>query len=179
MPIPDKGAGNTQRAATARHALLLTAAMLLSACTPVLVNGPGPPVIAPKEALTLGPAPLTGGAAKFALTTVTGMPGADQIELEQALKTYAATRKVQLVDWGDAGATYRVEGYISAIGDSNRVILVYVWDVFDAEGNRIHRFTGQEPTGGGGADPWTAITLQVVDEAARQTIDALADWSRA
>jgi hypothetical protein len=54
-----------------------------------------------------------------------------------------------------------------------------VWDVYDADGNRIHRFTGQEPTGGGGADPWTAVTVEVIDDAARETIDALADWARA
>ena len=65
-----------------------------------------------------------------------------------------------------------------AIGDVNHVILVYVWDVDDAAGNRIHRFSGQEPTSGGGVDPWTAVTLKVMDDTARDTIDALADWSR-
>jgi hypothetical protein len=169
----------TSTAPFIRCPALLGLALLVSACSPVLVAPPGPPVIAPRQAVTLGPAPVKGAGAKFALTTVTGMPGADQIELEQALKKFATTRNLQLVDWGDATATYRVEGYISAIGDSNRVILVYVWDVFDAEGNRIHRFTGQEPARGGGADPWTAVTLGLVDDAARQTIDALADWSRA
>jgi hypothetical protein len=137
-------------------------------------------VIAPKEALTgLGPAPIRGPNVKFALTTVTGIPGKFQVALDESLKKFAMTRDMKLVAFGDNSATYRVEGYISAIGDSNRVILVYVWDVFDASGNRIHRFSGQEPAGDGGVDPWTAVDLKVIDNAARETIDALADWTRA
>jgi hypothetical protein len=164
----------------ARRAALASAALLLAACSyPLVPTGPGPPVLAPKAALSFGPAPIRGPAVKFAITTVTGIPGADQIELDAALKKFAATRNITLVDYGDSTATYRVQGYISAIGDVNRVLLVYVWDVYDAAGNRIHRFSGQEPTTTGGVDPWTAVALPLIDTAARETIDALADWSHA
>jgi hypothetical protein len=164
----------------ARCAALLTLALVLSACASVLIpSGPGPPVVRPREGLTLGPAPVQGTAVKFAMTTVTGIPGRFDITLQQSLKKFAATRNLTLVPFGDQTATYRVEGYISAIGDVNRVILVYVWDVFDASGNRVHRFSGQEPTEGGGVDPWTAVQPLVIDAAARDTIDALADWARA
>jgi hypothetical protein len=167
-------------AALARRAALLTLALVVSGCASVLVpNGPGPPLVRPREALSLGPAPVQGTTVKFAMTTVTGIPGRFDIALQQSLKKFAATRHLTLVPFGDQTATYRVEGYISAIGDVNRVILVYVWDVFDPSGNRVHRFSGQEPTTGGGVDPWTAVQTDVIDNAARDTIDALADWARA
>jgi hypothetical protein len=166
-------------AAIVRRAALATLALLLAACSVVPVAiGPGPPVIAPKESRSLGPAPVQGTRVTFAVTTVTGIPGKFQIALEQALQKFAATRDVALVPFGSGGATYRVEGYISAIGDVNRVILVYVWDVFDASGNRVHRFSGEEPTHSGSVDPWTAVKLETIDDAARETIDALADWAR-
>jgi hypothetical protein len=164
-------------AAIARRAALGTLALLLAACAAVPVpTGPGPPVIPPKESRSLGPAPVQ-GRVTFAVTTITGIPGKFQIALNQSLQKFATTRDVALVPYG-SGATYRVEGYISAIGDVNRVILVYVWDVFDASGNRVHRFSGEEPTHSGAVDPWTAVKLDTIDDAARETIDALADWAR-
>jgi hypothetical protein len=155
-------------------------ALLLTACSsPLLPAGPGPPVIGLRQARNLGPAPVQGPSVKFAVTTVTGIPGRLQIALEDSLQKFAATRNLAIVSYGDATATYRLEGYISAVGDVNRVLLVYVWDIFDADGSRIHRISGQEPARGGGVDPWTAVTVQLIDDAARETIDALADWARA
>jgi hypothetical protein len=163
-----------------RFAALATAALCLTACASALLpSGPGPPVIAPRQARALGPAPVQGENVKFGVTTVTGIPGMFQIALDDALRRFAATRNLSIVPYGDAGATYRLQGYISAVGDVNRVILVYVWDVFDASGNRVHRFSGQEPTGSGGIDPWTAVDVRAIDNAARETVDALADWARA
>ena len=164
----------------ARQAALATMALVLAACSTALIpSGPGPPVIAPKQARTLGPAPIQGANVRFAVATATGIPGTFQIALDQSLKKFAATRNLTIVPFGDNSATYRIVGYISAVGDVNRVILVYVWDVYDAAGNRIHRLSGEEPTGSGGVDPWTAVNREAIDSAARQTIDALADWARA
>jgi hypothetical protein len=165
-------------AGRARHAALATLALLLTACSvPLVPAGPGPPVLGIRR--DLGPAPVQGANLKVAVTTVTGIPGRLQIALEESLRKFAATRNLTIVSYGDSAATYRITGYISAVGDVNRVLLVYVWDVFDADGNRVHRFSGQEPTGGSGADPWTAVSVQLIDHAARETIDALADWARA
>ena len=165
--------------ALARRAALATLALPLAACTAVPgPSGPGPPLIAPRESRGLGAAPVQGTRVTFAMTTVTGIPGKFQIALQDSLKKFAATRDVVLVPTTDTTATYRVEGYISAIGDVNRVILVYVWDVFDASGSRIHRFSGEEPTQSGAVDPWTAVKLNMIEDAARETIDALADWAR-
>ncbi len=172
-----------QRPPLARLRLVAVAALgvALAGCVAMQQPklGPGPPVIAPTKVLTLGAAPVKGADVTFAVSTVTSIPGEFAIALDESLKRYAATRKVNIVSQDSPSATYRVSGYISAIGDTNRVMLVYVWDVFDGNGNRLHRFSGQEPAGMGGADPWTAVTTKVIDDAARQTVDALADWVRA
>jgi len=155
---------------------VLGLALALGAC---MAERPelGPPVIAPTKLKTLRPAPIKAPEASFAFAPVENVPGEFAYAMEDALKAYAPTRSLTLVEDG-GGATYRVKGYLSAIGDTHRVLLVYVWDVFDAAGNRVHRISGQEPASGGGADPWSAVEGPMIDVAARETIDALADWVR-
>jgi hypothetical protein len=162
-----------------RSAALIVLALVLAACAAAQPRlGPGPPVIAPKGALSLGPAPVKGQAVSFAVSTVTAIPGTFAFILQDELKAFAASRNLVVITDDDPTATYQVKGYISAIGDANRVMLVYVWDVFDASGNRLHRFSGQEPAGKGSVDPWTAVTKEVIRDAARETVDALAEWIR-
>ena len=163
-----------------RLAAILTLGLALAACAtsyrPQL--GPGPPVIRPTEISTLGVAPIKGPDVTVAFATASSIPGEFDYALQDALVQFAEDRDLTIVDVDDPKATYRMLGYVSAIGDVNRVQLVYTWDVFDPNGTRIHRFTGQEPAGSGGADPWTAVTVGVIEDAARETIDAVADWLR-
>ena len=51
--------------------------------------------------------------------------------------------------------------------------------MFDNAGNRLHRVSGQEAGPGRGADPWSGVDSEMIDTAAQQAIDALADWVRA
>jgi hypothetical protein len=98
--------------------------------------------------------------------------------MEDKVKEQAASRRLTLVAEDDPTVTYVVKGYLSAVGDANGALMVYVWDVFDTSGTRLHRVSGQEPAPGSGADPWAGVTVSVIDTAARETIDALADWTR-
>ncbi|MEJ0097449.1 MAG: hypothetical protein WDM84_05300 [Bauldia sp.] len=141
--------------------------------------GPGPPsMLTPKTARTLGPAPIRGGAVRFAFATITGVPGDARFNLEDDLKKYAATRELAIVPEGDPTATYQVKGYLSAVGDSTGTLLVYVWDVSDLQGVPLYRISGQETAAGSEADPWVGVGSSQIDEAARETIDKLADWVR-
>ena len=160
-----------------RCAVILALAVAVGAC---MAERPplGPPVIAPTKLKTLGPAPIKGTAARFAFAKVTGLPGELAYALEDSLNSAAATLNMTLVAEDDPTATYWVKGYLSAIGDANGILMVYVFDVFDANGVRLRRISGQEPAGGGGADPWSGVDAQMIDTAARETIDALADWVR-
>jgi hypothetical protein len=162
-----------------RAAVLAVAALAVAACVPISAPefGPGPPpMLTPKKAKTLGPAPLTGPTARFAFAPVTGVPGEMRFELQADLKTLAATRNLLIVPDGDPTATYRVKGYLSAVGDATGTLLVYVWDVTDLNGTPLYRISGQQAAPGSATDPWMGIKSQQVEDAARQTIDKLADW---
>ncbi len=158
----------------------LVAGVGATACTgvPVPKMGPGPPNVGVRSAIKLGPAPIKGDDAKFAFVEIAGAPARHIIDFNRALESEAESRNLNIVPVGDPSATYLVKGYLSAIGDRSGTFLVFVWDVTDTNGTRLHRVTGKEPGGGSGTDPWLGIDGEPVRLAARQTIDDLAAWSR-
>lgn len=159
--------------------ILLFAGGLVAACNSVDRSGLGPPAIGLSEARNLGAAPVRGAEnARFAFITLTGVPGQARFDLEKALKKYAATRNLTISVEDDATATYRIRGYLSAVGDENGTLLVYTWDVYDATGVALHRIAGQQTAPGSSGDPWAGIETTQLDDAARETIDKLADWIR-
>ena len=160
-------------------ATLAFAAILLSACVPAERPQLGPPTLGLGEARGLGAAPVRGAAAvRFAFATVTGIPGQMRFDMEKALQKYAATRRLTVEIADNPTATYRIKGYLSAVGDQNGTLLVYTWDVFDTAGRPLHRIAGQQTAKGSSTDPWAGITTEEIDAAARETIDKLADWIR-
>ena len=157
---------------------LLAAALGLGACNvvPMPKMGEGPPAVGVKSAIRLGPAPIKGADAKFAFADVTGAPATHAIAFERAIAEEANLRKLNIVPKGDPTATYLVKGYLSAIGDSGGTLLVYVWDVTDTSGRRLHRVSGQEPAGGSSTDPWSGVNTEAVTNAASRTVDDLVAW---
>ena len=114
----------------------------------------------------------------ISIAPVTGTPGGMRYALEDDLKKYAATRNFTVVPSDDPGVIYRLKGRVSAVGDSSGGLLVYVWDVMDASGRRVHRIAGQQVAAAAVADPWAGVSVTNIDDAARETIDGLADWVR-
>ncbi len=166
--------------ARARLLLLpLFAAVFLAACSAADRPSLGPPAFGLSEARALGTAPVRGAEnVRFAFITLTGIPGQARFDLEKALKKYAATRNLNIVVGDDPTATYRIKGYLSAVGDENGTLLVYTWDVYDTGGRPLHRIAGQQTAKGAAGDPWAGIEITQLDDAARETIDKLADWIR-
>ena len=157
-------------------ALCLLAAGCSSIPTPSL--GPGPPGFRPSQIGSLSAAPVRGEAAVFAFQPVSGAPAEMVFALEDLIVEEAAARKINLTDPADPAATYHVQGYVTALGDTHSGTMSYVWDVFDAGGVRIHRFSGEETVEGSGADPWSGVKQSDMASAARKTVDAMAEWIR-
>jgi hypothetical protein len=160
-------------------AALALALVALAACNQATRPQLGPPAMRVAEVKTLGAAPVKGAEnVRFAFITLTGIPAEMRFDLEAALKKYAATRNLTVAVADDPAATYRVKGYLSAIGDQNGTLLVYTWDVFDTAGTPLHRIAGQQTAKGSSTDPWAGIQQAQIEDAARETIDKLADWVR-
>lgn len=160
-------------------AAALVTAVALAACVPVEAPrlGTGPPVITPKQTKTLGSAQTAEAITTFALEPLANAPAEQRFAFEDKLKQLAPSRDMKITVGDDATATYRLKGYLSAVGDYSSTLIIYVLDVFDRTGARVHRISGQLTADGSSADPWAAIKeTGRVEEAAQEVIDQLGNW---
>jgi hypothetical protein len=56
----------------------------------------------------------------------------------------------------EAPAAYRVRSYLSAQIHGNRTVIAWVWDVYDRDGQRALRLSGEEAGTKSGRDAWSA-----------------------
>ena len=163
-----------------RLAAFCVLAAVIAACSPV--EGPrlgsGPPVLSPKSLGTLGKPAPTSDVVTFALDPITNAPGDMIYAFEDALKAKAPTRQLKFVAANESTADYRLKAYLSAVGDYSGGLVLYVVDVFDNNGTRLHRISGQINAGGTLSDTWEVFTgTDVVVKAAQEVIDALGNWA--
>lgn len=105
-----------------------------------------------------------------------GAPQSKASSLTRSLNSSAQTNGLAILPATRAGAKYRVKGYFSALNDGNGTLLVYVWDVVDGSGKRLHRINGRERTGTTKTDPWQAITDAEIERVAQDTTARLKTW---
>lgn len=173
----------------ALSAALAAALLALPACTatqdtlePVALVGT-PPVqagfpLAASPALSPAPQaqpaiPLTDARIRFA--PMVGAPQGASAPLASQLASSAGARGITLVDAGTTDALV-MKGYFSAIAEPGETIVIYVWDVMDAGGNRVHRIQGQAKSPGGSADGWSSVRPATMEAIADQTVEQLAAW---
>jgi hypothetical protein len=96
--------------------------------------------------------------------------------LTRRLSQRAAQRGIGLTVSGDPAATHLMKGYFSAVTDGNETTVIYVWDVLDPAGNRLHRIQGQEVLTGATAEGWQGVPAQTMEAVGDKTIDQLAAW---
>ncbi|TGQ33290.1 MULTISPECIES: hypothetical protein [unclassified Mesorhizobium] len=97
--------------------------------------------------------------------------------LTAELQTRAKQRGITLAGSADKTATHVLKGYFSAISEGKDTTVIYVWDVYDPAGNRLHRINGQQkaPSVNGG-EGWTAVSPATMQAIADQTVDQFAAW---
>ena len=97
--------------------------------------------------------------------------------LTAELQTRAKQRGITLAGSQDQTATHVLKGYFSAISEGKDTTVIYVWDVYDPAGNRLHRINGQQKAPSvNGADSWKAVAPATMQAIADQTIDQFAAW---
>lgn len=102
--------------------------------------------------------------------------------LTAELQTRARQRGITLAGSTDQTATHVLKGYFSAISEGKDTTVIYVWDVYDPAGNRLHRINGQQKSASvnsgnsGGGDSWKGVSPATMQAIADQTIDQFAAW---
>lgn len=115
------------------------------------------------------------GNARIQFAPVVGAPGEASAPLAARLSSRAGERGVALAGAGESGATHILKGYFSAISDNGQTTVIYVWDVVDPAGNRVHRIQGQARSATRG-DGWDAVEPSTMESIADQTVDQLIVW---
>jgi hypothetical protein len=102
--------------------------------------------------------------ATVAFESIDGPPRGVFEKLVQDLNTEAQERRVAVVSREGASA-YRVRGYLGAAGSAKQNTVSWIWDVYDADKQRVMRIAGEEKLSGKNKDAW-----QGVDDAATRRI---------
>ncbi len=180
--------------------LAIALAAALSACTsaqdalePAALVGSSPAAPrGPASALSLGssamagesaqPSPTTGATAAIATNAriqfapVVGAPVSVTTPLSGRLAATAGARGLSLVGSGDASTTHVMKGYFSAISEGGETTIIYVWDVTDPAGTRVHRIQGQTKAPSSGREGWDNVPSATMEAIADETITRLAAW---
>ncbi|MDX8502357.1 hypothetical protein RFM99_28630 [Mesorhizobium sp. VK4C] len=97
--------------------------------------------------------------------------------LTAELQARARQRGVTLVGSTDQTATHVLKGYFSTMSEGKDTTVIYVWDVYDPSGNRLHRINGQQKApSAGSSEGWPAVAPATMQAIADQTIDQFTAW---
>ncbi|TWG61089.1 MULTISPECIES: hypothetical protein [unclassified Aminobacter] len=170
--------------------IVICAAALLSACTsskdvlePSALLGTGggsaesPAQFPINDQTQQQAAPQTAAVASNARIQIEPIIGATEAAsrpLASRLSSQASTRGLKLVS--DSSATHILKGYFSAITENGETTVIYVWDVVDPSGTRVHRIQGKSKNVAQGGEGWASVQVPTMEAIADQTLDELAAW---
>ncbi|MCG5479624.1 hypothetical protein [Sinorhizobium alkalisoli] len=134
---------------------------------------------APAESQHAAASPTAGSSAgSIRFLPIIGAPVQAVTPLSRQLGASARAEGLAIKSSGDATSDHILKGYFSALQDGGKTTVVYVWDVLDGSGNRLHRIQGQDTVAGSAAEPWSAVPPETMQAIAERTISAYLEWRR-
>jgi hypothetical protein len=130
-----------------------------------------------KPANNLYSAADTKGTIRF--LPIIGAPVQAVTPLSKELGNAARSNGLKIKGSSDQTAEHVLKGYLSAFSDGKNVTVIYVWDVLDNAGARLHRIQGQESVPGRSSDAWSAVPPELMQEIGTSTIAEYMKWRQA
>ncbi len=141
----------------------------------------------PAATTPTGTAPATGAPAapqrsaglkpgKLHIAPIVGAPVNVVTPLTHRINDDAKAKGIELAGNNDPSAAYVMKGYFSVLSEDNQTTVLYVWDVLDASGNRLHRIQGQEKVPGAAADSWSVVPASAMQAIADRTMQEYSTW---
>lgn len=127
------------------------------------------------SSLTQAPQAAVSTSESIQFAPVIGAPANVLPALSSRLEARARQAGIPIIK-SASGASIMMKGYFSAIADDGKTTVIYVWDVLDPSGNRLHRIQGQQAAPGGNGDGWSSVTPATMEAVADSTINQLATW---
>ncbi len=110
---------------------------------------------------------------------IIGAPVQAVTPLSRQLGAEARSHGFSIKSSNDSSSAYILKGYLSAFSDSGKVTVVYVWDVLDGGGARLHRIQGEESVPSEAQDPWAGVPASTMQQIASKTIAEFSSWREA
>ncbi|MBR0554929.1 hypothetical protein J5J10_04475 [Ciceribacter sp. L1K23] len=110
---------------------------------------------------------------------IIGAPVQAVTPLSRQLGAEARAKGLTIKGASDPASRHILKGYFSAFSDGGKVNVVYVWDILDGNGTRLHRLQGQESVPGSGAEPWAAVPASLMQQIGSRTINDYVAWKAA
>ena len=107
---------------------------------------------------------------------IIGAPVKAVTPLSKRLGAEARASGLTIKSSSDTSSRHILKGYFSAVADNGKTTVIYVWDVLDTAGNRLHRIQGQQKTPAPNAEGWASVSAPAMQGIADQTVDQLAAW---
>ncbi len=118
----------------------------------------------------------TAAAGTIRFLPIIGAPVEVVTPLSKQLGAEARSHGLTIKAASDTSSQHILKGYFSALNDGGKTTVVYVWDVLDGTGNRLHRIQGQDTVNATAADLWSVVPPQTMQAIATKTISAYLSW---
>lgn len=170
-PAAPAPGGQTLGAPPSQLQAPVESAQPVQATQPVQPSQPTAP--APSEVAALPPA---GAAGTIRFLPIIGAPVQSVTPLSRQLGAEARGKGLTIKGASDPASEHILKGYFSAFGDGSTVTVVYVWDVLDSGGNRLHRIQGEEKVPSAATDPWAGVPVPLMQQIGTKTIAQYTAW---
>lgn len=111
---------------------------------------------------------------KLFIAPIIGAPLEVVTPLSLRFDTIVKTQSIPLATNMETDADYILKGYFSNLIENNQTTVLYVWDVMDKQGNRVHRLQGQEKVSG--KNGWAAVPATTMSKIADDTLTDYFRW---
>ncbi|MBW9062696.1 hypothetical protein JNB71_05145 [Rhizobium herbae] len=132
-----------------------------------------PEIQKPQKSAAIAPA-ATPGTIRF--LPIIGAPVEAVTPLSKQLGSEARSHGLTIKSASDTSSQHILKGYFSALKDGEKTTVVYVWDVLDGGGNRLHRIQGQDTVDATAANLWSVVPPQTMQAIATRTIAEYLNW---
>ncbi len=154
-------------------ALLGIIALVLASCS---TADESPGFVSVDEAQTSFAPRIPASQVTLAIEPFKSMPGNLADELTEGIADDAKAADITVIRRIGAQTTHRLQGQLTAVGGDSGTVVVYIFEVYDADGTRVYRFNGQEVAGGATGDPWVGAGGDTMDKIAGKVILELKAW---
>ncbi|URK87315.1 hypothetical protein LP421_27750 [Rhizobium sp. RCAM05350] len=127
----------------------------------------------PQKAAAIAPAAAAG---TIRFLPIIGAPVEVITPLSKQLGNEARSHGLTIKAVSDTSSQHILKGYFSALNDGGKTTVVYVWDVLDGTGNRLHRIQGQDTVNATAANLWSVVPPQTMQAIATKTINEYLSW---